>query len=102
MLDQMEGKKKMVKTWVTKCDWCQRCKPNLSAYPGLLQPLPIPDKIWSEISMDFIDGLPSSHDKTMIFVLMDRLSKYAHFMPLSHLYNAQQVAQCFLYNFYLK
>lgn len=95
-----KGMKKMVKTWIRECDVCQRCKPDLSAYPGLLQPLPIPNKIWNEISMDFINGLPSSQGKTVIFVVVDRLSKYAHFMSLNHPYNAQQVAQCFLDNIY--
>ncbi|GJV78893.1 reverse transcriptase [Tanacetum coccineum] len=52
---------------------CQTNKPDLSAYPGLLQPLPIPKLVWSEISMDFIEGLPFSYGKTVIFVVVDRL-----------------------------
>ncbi|GKE02245.1 retrotransposon-related protein, partial [Tanacetum coccineum] len=71
-----------------------------AAYPGLLQPLPIPHKIWVDISMDFIDGLPMSNGKTVIMVIVDRLSKYAHFIPMSHPYSATQVAQVFLDNVY--
>ncbi|GJU50752.1 pentatricopeptide repeat-containing protein, partial [Tanacetum coccineum] len=71
-------------------------KPDLSAYPGLLQPLPIPERIWAEVSMDFIKKLPNSQGKTIIMVTVDMLSKYAHFMPLSHPFNASQVAQVFL------
>ncbi|GJV03303.1 gypsy/ty3 retroelement polyprotein [Tanacetum coccineum] len=52
---------------------CQTNKPDLSAYLGLLQPLPIPKLVWSEISMDFIEGLPFSYGKTIIFVVVDRL-----------------------------
>ena len=50
--------------------------------------------------MDFIEGLPKSQSKSVIFVVVDRLSKYAHFMPLSHPYTTKQVAQLFLDNIY--
>lgn len=86
----------MVKQWVRNFDVCQRQKPDLSAYPGLIQPLLIPEKIWTEVSMDFIEKLPMSHGKSVIMVVVDRLSKYAHFMALSHPFNASQVAQVFL------
>ncbi|GJX05179.1 retrotransposable element Tf2 [Tanacetum coccineum] len=90
----------MVKQWVRKCDVCQRNKSDLSAYPGLLQPLPIPQRILQENSMDFIDSLPMSQGKTTILVVVDRLSKHAHFLPLAHPYNAPQVAQLFLDHIY--
>ncbi|GJR88842.1 reverse transcriptase [Tanacetum coccineum] len=90
----------MVKQTVRECDVCQREKPNLSAYPGLLQPLPIPEKIWSSISMDFIEKLPSSHGKTVILMVVNRLSNYAHFMAMQHPFTTSTVAQVFLDNVY--
>ncbi|GJX75550.1 ribonuclease H-like domain-containing protein [Tanacetum coccineum] len=61
-----------VKQWVRECDICQRQKPDLSASPGLLQPLPIPNRVWSDISMDFVEGLSSSQGKFIVFVTVDR------------------------------
>ena len=89
-----------MKQMVRECVVCQRNKPNLAAYPGLLQPLPLPNSIWSHISMDFIESLPKSQGKTVILVVVDRLSKYAHFLPLSHPFTAIDVAQQFLDNIY--
>ncbi|GJW26685.1 retrotransposon-related protein, partial [Tanacetum coccineum] len=94
-----KGLHKTVKKCVMECDVCQRNKADLAGYPGLLQPLPIPERIWSDISMDFIVGLPKSQGKTIIFMVVDRLSKYAHFVAPSHPYTAS-VAQAFLDSVY--
>nr|GEV51752.1 hypothetical protein [Tanacetum cinerariifolium] len=89
-----------IKQHIRQCDTCQRYKPELVLYPGLLQPLPIPTSVWAEISMDFIDGLPMTKGRTVIMIIVDRLSKYSHFVPLTHPYTAIQVAQSFLDTIY--
>ncbi|GJT85483.1 retrotransposable element Tf2 [Tanacetum coccineum] len=64
-----------VEDYIRQCTICQKCKVDLSASLGLLQPLPIPEAIWEDISMDFIEGLPLSAGKSVIMVVVDRLSK---------------------------
>ncbi|PNY04175.1 hypothetical protein L195_g000590 [Trifolium pratense] len=63
---------------------------------GLLQPLPIPTQIWSDISMDFIGGLPKVGGVDTIMVVVDRLTKYAHFIPVNHPYTAKSIAELFI------
>ncbi|PKA47774.1 hypothetical protein AXF42_Ash014551 [Apostasia shenzhenica] len=86
----------MVRKVVIECEVCQKNKPENVAYPGLLQPLPIPNRIWTDIAMDFIEGLPPSQGKDTIWVVVDRFSKYAHFIGLSHPFTASILAQIFV------
>ncbi|XP_039145476.1 uncharacterized protein LOC120282666 [Dioscorea cayenensis subsp. rotundata] len=85
-----------VKTLIAECQVCQTCKSERFPYPGLLQPLDIPEQPWVDISMDFIDGLPSSEGKTSIWVVVDRFSKMAHFLALKHPFMAQDLATLFM------
>jgi len=62
----------------------------------LLQPLAIPGQCWKEVSMDFITRLPNSEGKSVIMVIVDRLTKYAHFCALSHPFKASTVATAFM------
>ncbi|KAJ3702949.1 hypothetical protein LUZ61_006654 [Rhynchospora tenuis] len=90
--------KKAVRDFVAACSTCQQNK-SVHLHPaGLLQPLPIPTKIWADISIDFIDGFPKVHGKSVILTVVDRLSKYSHFIALAHPYTAQSVAVVFFEN----
>eukprot|EP00253_Pinus_taeda_P004559 PITA_04559 len=90
-----KGLKKDVLQHVRECDVCQRKKGEMSHPAGLLQPLPIPGGKWECISMDFITGLPMVQGKDCIFVVVDRLTKNAHFFAISTHYTAAQVAELF-------
>lgn len=85
-----------IQEFVQQCLICQQAKHELCKSPGLLQPLPIPQGVWQDISLDFIEGLPLSDSKNVILVVVDRFTKFAHFIPLKHPYTAQHVASVFL------
>nr|GEZ44303.1 Ty3/gypsy retrotransposon protein [Tanacetum cinerariifolium] len=90
------GMKQDVTKLVSECEIFQRNKYSNMVPGGLLQPLALPDKVWDEFSMDFIEGLPKSDGFATILVVVDRLSKYSHFIPLRHPYTASIVAAAFL------
>jgi hypothetical protein len=83
--------KERIKEFVTTCGVCQQAKPERVKYPGLLAALPTPTQAWRDISMDFIKGITKTYGFSCILVV-DRFSKYAHFVPLAHPYTAMLVA----------
>ncbi|CAJ2644108.1 unnamed protein product [Trifolium pratense] len=91
-----EGMRRRIQEYVQACETCQRNKYQTLSPGGLLQPLPIPTQVWSDISMDFIGGLPKVHDIDTIMVVVDRLTKYANFIPVSHPYTAKDIAKIFI------
>jgi hypothetical protein len=77
--------------FVAHCDTCQRIKDEHQKPTGLLQPLPILVWKWDEIGMDFVVGLPRTqkgHDS--IWVIVDRLTKVAHFLPVRTTYGGEK------------
>lgn len=84
-----------VREFVRRCEVCQRNKTEHLRPGGLLQPLPTPSAVWANIAMDFVKGIPRANGKSVILTVVDRFSKYAHFMPLAHLYTTASVARAF-------
>ena len=82
--------------FVVACLTCQQTKYPTTKPQGLLQPLPVPTMPRTEISMDFAIGLPSSRGYTTIFVVMDRLTKNAHFSALKRGFTAKIVTTVFM------
>jgi hypothetical protein len=69
--------------YVAQCDTCRRVKAIHLKTVGQLNPLPVPSWKWEDISMDFIVGLPkTSKGFDSIWVIVDRLTKLAHFLPV--------------------
>nr|GFB48132.1 retrotransposon protein, putative, Ty3-gypsy subclass [Tanacetum cinerariifolium] len=90
------GMKRDVATFVSKCLICQQVKIEHQRASGLLQPLDIPVWKWDEISMDFVTGLPwiqRGHDT--IWVVVDHLTKSAHFLPIRKDYSVSKLAEIF-------
>ena len=85
-----------VRDYVRSCDLCQRSKPLGGKTRGLLRPLPIPEDRWEEVSMDFTSGLvPTPQGYDNILVVVDRLSKWAYFIPTHTTVDAKETAELF-------
>jgi len=72
-----------VRQYCNECDNCQPMKAPRHAKHGLLHPLELPCKPWTHISTDFITDLPELWGHSKILVVVDRLTKMAHFIPIS-------------------
>jgi len=90
------GMKAEIKKYVEQCEICQRNKYEATKPAGVLQPIPIPDRILEDWTMDFIEGLPLAGGVNVIMVVVDRLSKYSYFISLRHPFSAKQVASIFI------
>lgn len=92
--------KKQIQGFVAACVVCQQAKTERVPYPGLLQPLAVPEQAWQVITMDFIEGRPVSSSYNCILVVVDKFSKYSHFIKLKHPFTALKVAKLFMDNIY--
>jgi hypothetical protein len=91
------GMKSEIVEYVVVCDSCQRIKAEHQRPAGLLQPLQIPQWKWDEIGMDFIVDLPRNRTGyDSIWVVVDRLTKAAHFIPLKTTYNNVVLAELYM------
>ena len=97
-----KGLKQDVQDAVKHCHDCQLNKPSNKKPAGLLQPLSVPDRPWSHISVDFVTGLPSvgpqQYDTITVFV--DRLTKMVHYCPCREQMSSADFAQLFMANIF--
>ncbi|WVZ81202.1 hypothetical protein U9M48_028612 [Paspalum notatum var. saurae] len=90
--------KREIAKYVSKCDVCQRVKADHLKPAGMLQPLAVPAWKWEDIHMDFIVGLPRTQKGyDSIWVVIDRFTKSAHFIPVKTTYRVKQYAKLYIF-----
>ena len=83
--------------FVASCLTCQQVKVEHQRPTGLLQELPMPEWKWDRVTMDFVVGLPRTRKGyDSIWVIVDRLTKSAHFLPVHTTYTVAQYAQLYI------
>ncbi|KAD5961499.1 hypothetical protein E3N88_12972 [Mikania micrantha] len=93
------GMKEDVAKYVAHCLTCQQVKIEHQRASGMLQPLDIPVWKWDDVSMDFVTGLPKTFKKNdVIWVVVDRLTKSAHFLPIQQGFSVSRLADIFTQN----
>lgn len=95
-----KGMKAKMHIFVQNCVICQQAKPDRAKLQGLLQPVQVPPSAWHTVSMDFVEDLPKSSHANAILVVVDKFTKYAHFMPLQNPFTAFTVAKLFMQHVY--
>src|SRR3954465_11811451 len=89
--------KRDIARYVVECDVSHRIKAEHQRPASTLQPLPIPEWKWDKVSMDFITSFPKSQKgNNAILVVIDRLSKVAHFLPVRKSITASQIAELYV------
>ena len=89
-----------VRQYVSNCLTYRRIKARRNRHQGLLQPLPIPERSWQHISVDFITHLPLSNGFDAVLVIVDRLTKMRHYVPCHMTDNAEDVSRIFIREIY--
>jgi hypothetical protein len=95
-----KGMSSDVRQYVSNCRTCGRIKARRDRHQGLLQPLPIPERSWQHISIDFITHLPLSNGFDAVLVIVDRLTKMRHYVPCHMTDNAEDVSRIFIREIY--
>ncbi|KAK8623622.1 hypothetical protein V6N13_064989 [Hibiscus sabdariffa] len=91
------GMKKDISDYVARCLTCQQVKAEHQHPSGLLQPIRIPEWKWDRITMDFVTGLPlTPSKKDSVWVIVDRLTKSAHFIPVRTNYTVDKLAKLYI------
>ena len=86
--------KKDISEYVSKCLMCQQVKAKHQVPSSLLNPLPIPQLKWDNITMDFVSGFPLTQRKhDAVWVIVDKLTKSAHFLPVRLDYSMDRLAE---------
>ena len=89
--------KKDISEYVSKCLTCQQVKDEHQVPSGLLNPLPIPYRKWDNITMDFVSCFPLTQRKhDAVWVIVDRLTKSAHFLPIRLDYSMDRLAELYM------
>ena len=96
------GVRTFIKEYVSSCTTCACAKVPRHKPFGLLKQLPIPEKPWNFISMDFIEQLPNSSEYTAILVVVDRLSQQCIVIPTNDKVTSPELAKLFLLHVFSK
>lgn len=89
---------RLVRDYICSCMKYRCNKTEHLHLPGLLPPLLVPQEVWCDIAMDFVEGFSMVHGKSVILTVVDHFPKFAHFIALDHPNSATSVAHPFFGN----